>query len=363
MIAAALRSSLRDALMIAERFSGKNVSLPVVGNVLLKSEGKSLLVQATNLESGIEITIPAKISREGSITVPPRVLSSLLSTLSDEKITLHEKQNSLILETDSSKTEIRGIAGREFPIMPTIKPQTRAVLENAILQRELSRVLPAISVSDFKPEISGALLRVKNKEFIVTGTDTFRLAEARIKKFESDSEFSHILPLRPLTELVKVSGAEGETEFLFGGGEVQMETDSVRLVSRLIGGRYPEYENLIPHEFSATIRVPREELLQAVRLSGVFQSKLHDVILSYRAGHLSLEITNPEVGSHRREIEAKVSGKPGRVAFNHRYLSDALEALAASEIALFVTDETRPALVRDESDPSFFTILMPIRIS
>lgn len=247
--------------------------------------------------------------------------------------------------------------------MPAIRRSSSLTVENEPFLRELRRIIPTISISDFKPEISGLYLRAKKKELILTGTDTFRLAESKIKQFESEGEFAHIIPLRPLAEFLRSAPFDGETTLDFGEGQVSIETGSIRIVSRLIGGRYPEYENLIPTEFSATIRAPREELLSAVRLSGIFQSKLNDVVLSYRAGNLALEITNPEVGTHRREIEARISGKPGRVAFNHRYLSDALEALSAPEAALFVTDEARPAVLRDENDPTFFTILMPIRTS
>lgn len=363
MVATILRSVLRDALVTAERFAGKNISLPVVSNVLLRAGKKEVVIQATNLESGIEVSIPAKITKEGSVTIPPRVLSSILGTLSDETVTLHERQNTLILETESSKTEIRGIPAQDFPIMPSVKKSSSLTVGNQAFLKELSRVLPAISVSDFKPEISGLYLRAKKKELVLTGTDTFRLAEAKIKDFSAEGEFAHILPLRPLGEFTRAALPEGETTVSFGESQMVLETESMKIVSRLIGGRYPEYENLIPTEFSATIRLPREELLGAVRLSGVFQSKLHDIVLGYRAGHLALEITNPEVGTHRREIEARISGKPGRIAFNHRYLSDALEAQSSSEIAIFITDETRPAIVRDENDPNFFTILMPIRIS
>ncbi|MBI2054700.1 MAG: DNA polymerase III subunit beta [Candidatus Sungbacteria bacterium] len=363
MIVTVMRMVLRDGLSIAERFCGKQLSLPIVGNILIKTEGQKLKIQATNLELGIEISIPAKITKEGGITIPPRILSSLLQTLTDEKITLQEKQNTLILETNSSKSEIRGIPWKDFPIMPLIKGKVRIVIPNTLFINQLNKVLPAVSVNDFKPEIGGVLFFTDKKVLILAGTDTFRLSEALVKDFNPEEPVSAIIPLRPLQELVKIAKPDEETTITIHEGQAAIETGSARIISRLVGGRYPEYKNLIPKDFSTTIRVPREELLDAARLSGAFASKLNDILLSYRPGHLVVEIVNPEVGKHTREIGAKISGKSGRIGFNYRYLSDALETISSKEVSVYLTDETKPALIKDEGDQTFFTILMPIRIS
>ncbi|MBI4134624.1 MAG: DNA polymerase III subunit beta [Candidatus Sungbacteria bacterium] len=363
MTITALREELRDALSIAERFSGKQLSLPVVGNVLLKAESQKLRIQSTNLETGLEIVIPAKVTKEGSVTVPPRILLSLLQTLPDLAINLEERKNSVVVETDSSKTEIRGISASEFPIMPTIKAKSTLSVPNQAFIRQLTRVIPAISQSDFKPEISGMLLKTEKKHLVLVGTDTFRLVEARIEDYKVSDEISVIIPIRALQELLRLTDPEGETAFKISGEQVMIETGPVRMITRLMSGRYPEYQALIPKDFSATVRVARGEVMASVRLASAFASKLHDVILHYRPGHFAVEIVNPETGNHQREIKASVSGKAGKVAFNHRYLSDAIEAPDAPEVVLHITDETRPALIRDEVDSSFFTILMPLRVS
>lgn len=363
MIVTVIRAVLRDGLSVAERFCGKQLSLPIASNILIKTDGQKLKIQATNLELGIEVTIPAKITKEGGITVPPRILSSLLQTLIDEKITLQEKQNTLILETKSSKSEIRGIPWKDFPIMPLIKSKTKLIIPNTPFINQLIKVLPSVSASDFKPEIGGVLFFMDKKVLALAGTDTFRLSEALVKDFKSEEPVSIIIPLRPMQELVRVAKSDEETTITIHEGQAAIETGPVRIISRLVGGRYPEYKNLIPKDFATTIRVPREELLESARLSGVFASKLNDVLLSYGPGRLTVEITNPEVGKHTREIGAKISGKSGRIGFNYRYLSDALETASSKEVSIYLTDETKPALIRDEEDQTFFTILMPIRIS
>lgn len=363
MIVTILREELKSAISIAERFVGKQLSLPIASNVLLKTEGQKLKLRATNLEIGIEITLPAKVTKEGSIAIPPRILSSVLQTLNDLKVTLQEEGGALLIETDASQSEIRGISGKDFPIMPGVATKSSLKITNQLLIPQLTRVLPTVSPSEFKPEISGVLFKTSKKEVFLVGTDTFRLAEAKIPGFEAEGETLAIIPLRPLQEFARIADLGEETIFTFGEGQVSIQTGEVVIISRLLGGRYPEYQALVPTQFSTTLRIPRNELLASARLSSAFGSKLHDVILSYRPNHLTAEIVSPEVGKHTKEISAHVSGKSGRVGFNYRYLSDALEALNSEETTLSLIDETRPALLQDDTDPSFFTILMPIRIS
>lgn len=363
MLITADRKELVDALLIAEKFSGRQFSLPVVGNILIKAGLQKVKIQSTNLETGIEIAISAKVVKDGSVTVPPRILSALLNTLSNEVITLQESKNSVIVETDSSKTEIRGISASEFPLMPSIKTKVALTVPNQDFFRQVSRVLPAVSQSDFKPEISGLLLKTDGNSLKITGTDTFRLVETRVDNIKNSEDVYCIVPARPIHEFIRLADPESETALQTDGDQMLIETDRIKMITRLISGRYPEYQGLIPKDFTATIRASRKDLLSSLKLAGVLASKLQDIILHYRPNHLNLEIINPEAGSHEREITAQVSGKAGKISFNHRYLSDALEALASEDVTLRVSDETRPALIQDEADQTFFAILMPLRIS
>lgn len=364
MIITVLREELRDALLICERFSSRQLTLPVVGNVLLKTLGQKLKIQATNLEMGIEVPIQAKVIKEGMITVPPRILSSLLQTITEEKITLEEKQGTLCVDGGTSQSEIRGIPGGDFPIMPNLGEGTVIKILNNLLINQISRVIPSITPSDFKPEISGILFNLKKNNLIIAGTDTFRLSEAKIKEFSVQGDYlPFIIPLRPIQELIKIARPDDETKFNFKDSQVAIETgEGIKIISRLISGKYPEYEGLIPKEFAASLRLPRVEMLNTVKLSGVFATKLNDIILTYRTNNLIVEIINPEVGKFTKEIKAKVSGKSGKIGFNYRYLSDALDVLSSDDVLLSLTDETKPVLIQDEADQSFFSILMPIRI-
>ena len=356
------RSSILEALGIIERFTGKNINLPIINNVLLKTSGSRLILQATNLESGAEISVNAKVIKEGSLAIPTRILSSVLQTITDENIVLKEKNLILLVETENTNSEIRGLTGSDFPIIPSIEKSTNIIIKNDDLSHILSKILPIISISDFKPEISGLYLYIKNKELVFVGTDTFRLFEERIDNFESSGEASIIIPVRPMHELLKAMDKTGETTISFNNEQVAIKTGGLRIVTRLINGAYPEYKNLIPKDFSTTLHVPKSEFLASARLSGVFASKLHDIILLYKKGTLTLEITNPEIGKHIKTMEADISGKEGRIGFNYSYLSDAVESITAETVTICLNDESRPAVLKDSLRPKFTAVVMPLRI-
>ncbi len=362
MVITCLRSVLKDAVSVIERFTGKNPSLPIISNILLKTESQKLILKATNLEIGIEITIPAKVIKDGSIAIPPRILSSILQTITDEKISLEEKNQKLHLETDLTSTEIHGMDSKDFPIIPTIKQGNKLRIPNGTLIKILSHILQVISVSDFKPEISGLYVKSEKNTLIFAGTDSFRLTEERTSDFTGE-DIQAIIPLRPLQELLKIiSAADGETEFVLSKDQALIKTGNTQIVTRLIQGTFPDYTNLIPKEFSTTIRAPKDDLSVGVRLSGVFASKLNDILLSYQKDRLVLEIVSPEVGKHTKEIKAETFGKSGRVGFNHRYLSDAIDTVDSETVFLGLNDETKPVVVKDEKNPHLVSIIMPLRI-
>ncbi|MBI2096621.1 MAG: DNA polymerase III subunit beta [Candidatus Sungbacteria bacterium] len=363
MVVTCLRSTLKDAVSVVERFTGKNPSLPIIGNILLKVDGQKIILKATNLEVGIEVTIPAKVTKEGVIAIPPRILSSILQTIPDEKISLEEKNNKLYIETEFTKSEIYGMDTKDFPILPAVKQGNRIQIQDQVLFKILSHILPVITISDFKPEISGLHIRTEKTHLVFAGTDSFRLAEERTTAFEGDKEIHFIIPLRPLQELVKIiSVTSGEVKFLFNKDQVQINIGNTQIITQLIQGAFPDYKNLVPKEFSTTVRALKTDLLVGTRLTSVFASKLNDVLLSYQKDRLILEIVNPDVGKHTKEMKAEVLGKSGHVGFNHRYLSDAIDAIESETVFLGISDETRPTVVKDESNPSFFSIIMPLRI-
>ena len=359
----ARKDNLASALAIAERFVGKNSALPVLGGVLLEVANNLLVVTATNLEHAIQIQVRGNPERDGKISVPARLVSSLIQSTKEETIELEAVKDQLIVKTGARKTRINTFPVEEFPLIPKVKKTHEATVENSLFSAALERVLPAVSASGFKPELSGVYVQVFPKEVRLAATDTARLAESVLPVAKSpDESFSFILPHRIGQEISRLR-SEGDITITFGDNQVLFSLDGIEITSRIIDGAFPEYRAVIPTQFETSSFDSRTELMDAVRVAGLFASKLQDVTLSFADSKLTATSTNVEVGENTAMLPAECSGKEAEIRFNYRYLLDGLATLAEDQIFIGCNKETSPALFRDKSDTSFVYILMPLRLS
>ena len=362
-----VKENLERALFLAERFTGKNVTLPILGNVLLEAEGAELFITATNLEYGIRVSVPGNGSRGGRASVPAKILSSLLQSLREEKLELEEKQGNVTLKTDSRDIKINGMNPDDFPLLPKIKKTASFSVENSALKHAVEKVIPAVSPSEFKPELAGVFFKISGAVLHCAATDTFRLAEKKVeleRKIEGGT-VSFILPYRVSQELVRVSDEvdEEEVKISLGENQILFEMGRAKIVSRLIEGAFPEYSGIIPKNYEGTAYINRADFTSAVRGSTVFASKLQDVTLMVGKNKAEIVASNPEVGEYKTELAAAFNGKETKISFNHRYLLDGLNALEDEEIFVGLNGTNAPALLQNKSDGSFIYVVMPIRTS
>lgn len=371
-----LKEKLEKALVVAERFTGKNVTLPILGNVLLETDETMLYVTATNLEYAVRIKVPGKVLRSGKVSVPAKIVSSLVQSTRFEKIDLEEKRGNLFITTDTRNSMINGISVDDFPLLPKIKKTAFFVLDHLSLTAGLFKVLPAVSLSEFKPELNGIFFRVSGNILYLAATDTFRLAEKILELTEKSQgeggEINFILPQRMAQELTRLP-AKDELTVSLGDNQVLFETDEIKIISRLIEGNFPEYSGIVPKNFEITSFIKKDELIEAVRSSSIFVSKLQEVRLNLGSQILEIASANPEVGEYKTRLEAQSSGKglspnagqEGGISlnFNFRYLLDGLNSLDDKEVFLGFNSENSPTILRNKEEGSFKYILMPIRVS
>ena len=361
-----IKSHLEHALSYAERFVGKNITLPILGNVLLSADEGGLTVTATNLEHAIEIHVPGDTKRPGKVSVPARIISSLIQGTREEKIELDAKQGNLLIASDSRQSRVNGMSADDFPLIPKIKKVTGFSARADMLSSALQHVLPAVSSSDFKPELGGVLLKARENVLTLAATDTFRLAEEEIAITKGPSApSSSIAPQRTGQEIARILG-EYQEEYVtaaLGENQLLVTAGPVRITTRLIEGAFPEYRAIIPSRFETSAFITREELNEAVRSSGIFVSKLQEVTLNFAGGFVEVVSANPEVGEYRTKIKAHITGKDNAISFNYRYLLDGITALEEEELFFGLTDASAPALMRNKSAHSFTYVVMPIRLT
>lgn len=350
--------------MAAERFSGKHATLPILANILLEQEGNTLRVTATNLESAIQITIPGAGSQTERLTVPAKIASSLIQSMSDENVELQGKQGNLHIKTGTRESRINGMPADDFPLMPKIKKTSAFSVSAPDIRAGFERVLPACATSEFRPELGGVYVQVTPHALYFAATDTFRLAEKTIlyEKKGVDESFSFILPFRIAQEMGRVLDGDGGVRVTIGDNQALFEMEDVHVLARTIEGAFPEYRAIIPKQFETSCFVKKNELTAGIKASSIFASKLQDVSLSIQDKKIHLNAANQEVGEHKSILACALTGKDVSVSFNYRYLFDGIQLVDEEELFMGFNGENGPCVIRNKEDASFLYVLMPIRL-
>lgn len=373
--------NLKKGILIAEKIIGKNLTLPILSNILLEAEKGGLKVSATNLEIGLVTKIRAKIEKEGKIAVPGRIIGGILSQLEDgSQITLEEKNSILKMLYNGNSAAIKGMDAKDFPIIP--KPESKFLFEISAseMQKKAGNVLAAAATSDTRQELTGAHLELGETKITLAATDSFRLSEAVIKldKAKVTEDYKKylaknsavIVPARTLSEIIRAISAEDENVKVYlAENQIFFETADVLFVSRLIDGKYPEYKQVVPKEFSLNMIVKKEDLLKAARLAGVFSdSKSREVRLKIDGGKGKIMVfaESVESGEGAWSVDFQSDTKSDlEVAFNNRFLLDGLNSISTEEIYIGANDAFGPVMLREvvagKPQLDYFHIIMPIR--
>lgn len=360
-----ITEQVRHGLSAAERFNGKNTTLPILANVLMEVDGNTLKLITTNLESGIQVVIHGNGGSSGRVCVPIKVLSSFLQSVNDEKIQIEEKQGNLLVTADLRTTRINGVPADDFPLLPKITKSESFQIDAVSLKNGLEKVLPAVSASEFKPELSGVYIGVSPTQVKFAATDTFRLAEKTVtldEKYKNKS-FSFIMPHRIAQEIIRVIGDDEEVTISMSENQALIETDGLMIVSRLVEGNFPDYGGIIPKNFETSCHVSRTPLVSAVRASSIFASKLQDVMFNTTAKAIDINSSNQDVGEYINSLPCSIAGKETSVSFNCRYLLDGLQSLDEDDVFVGFNGKQGPTLLRNKADGSFLYVVMPIRIA
>ena len=353
---------LQDAVLTTERFIGRHITLAILSHLLFKASDRKITINATNLEMGIEYTVPGKIIKTGVVAVPAKLLSQILQSLPDETVTLEAKTHQLILHTPSSDITLHGANPEDFPSLPIIHPEFEFTINATLFTEAIQQVIPAIAASTVKPELTGILISASPHTLTFAATDSFRLAEKTLNGLDGVLWAAEcIVPARALQELLRTVTPGAELKVAVGEHQIVFTWNETRILSRLIDGSYPPYRTIIPKGYESTIVVARAELIQKIRLAAVFSSRLNDVTLTFSPTELSVATTNAESGDSTARLAAKGRGAAGSVMFNYRYLSDGIEAAGGENAALHLNGVTGAALIQNPNDTSFSYFLMPIR--
>jgi DNA polymerase III subunit beta len=364
-----LRNNLKEGLNAVERTVSENSNLPILKNVLIKTFNNKIQLSATNLELAITKFISGKIIEDGNITVPLSTLLSITNNTNSERINIETENNTLIFKTDNYEAVIQGLPEEEFPIIPKIENVKNYIqLESEVFKDGLLKVINAAQFSEIRPEISGILLDFQMTNFKLAATDSFRLSEKTINDSAFKSTFQRgfkiIIPLKTAQELLRIINS-GLLNIFIDPNQILFKNEELEMISRLIDGNYPDYEQIVPKSLETEIVVNRDHLLSAIKLVSTFSGKVNDIKIKFDEGKKSLEIysANQYLGENKYLVPVKVKGKFFENSFNWRYLLDGLRNFNNSDIIFGVNGDVRPSVLKNPSDNSYFYIVMPIKNS
>jgi DNA polymerase-3 subunit beta len=371
------QKALAEGLATVNRAVPSKSPLPVLSNVLLASDEGRLKLVANNLEMAISAWIGADVAEPGSVTLPARLLSDFVTSLGggDVQMALKAGTKTMNLRCGRFEANINGMDAADFPAVPSVDEGARCRIAAKTLRTAISQVAFAAATDETRPVLSGVLLTVEGDELTLAAADGFRLAVRTAPLLEGLGErLSVIVPARALIELSRIL-PDVDDPVEIGAtpnqNQVMFQYPGLLLVSRLIEGQFPDYQRIIPQKYQTRIVLPVSDFLQATKTASVFSRDNSNIVRisatpsgdELSPGRVDVLASSAEMGDNAGQLDGSVEGDETQIAFNVRYLRDALEAVNSGEVALEITGPTSPGLLKPVAGSGHIHVIMPMHVS
>lgn len=354
---------IKNALSTVEKMTGKNLTLPVLSSILWIAEDKNLKLRATNLNLGIEYNIPAKIEKNGIIAIKGDILSSIFSNLPNDSFINFEKNNeNLSIKTKNNNILLKSIPYDDFPTIPQVSGDKFIISSKKIIEG-IKSVYYSSAFSDIKPEIGSVYIYPDEDNLIFVSTDSFRLAEKKVKIKQRLSFDGVLIPVKNITEIIKVfENINEDIEITLQKTQISFKTKNIYLTSRIVDGNFPDYKQIIPKDSSTDIVVLKQDLLTSLKLSNIFSDKFNQITMSSRINDKIFEIKskNSEIGENTTNISASISGEDISVDFNYKYIIDCFQSISTDSLNIRLNGNNKPMVIKPVGDLSFMYLVMPM---
>ncbi|MGB3922015.1 MAG: DNA polymerase III subunit beta [Minisyncoccia bacterium] len=362
-----IKEQLEEALNKANKVSARSNALPVLSGLYLSARQNALAIKATNLDLGISISIPVRITEPGIAVVPAQIITSFISSLSSDKsINISTKGQTLEIKTKNTKTVIKTIPNEDFPVIPEIEDEKAFSIQARDLVFGIRSVVYAAAVGGARPELSAVSLTHEGDALVFAATDSFRLAEKRIRVKKAPRFKQILIPQKNAVEISRIfDKGEEDVSISVEEHQIAMRAGGVYLTSRIVDGSFPDYKQIIPKEMKSKAIVLKQDLINALKTSLIFSDNFNQLTfkLMPKAKSFELESKNNAVGENTDAVDAALEGEDISVNINHRYFTDCFQSIITDSVSLEFGGEARPILVRGVGDTSFLYLVMPMNQS
>lgn len=360
-----VKERFESALGAVEKISSKTATLPILSAVFLEAKNGTLLLRTTNLELGVELSIPVKVVKEGRVALPAHTLLSFVSAIQGEKnISLEVEGGVVIVSLGKSVAKINTLPVSEFPSIPALHTTNIFTFPLSDFVEGVKAVLFSSATTTLKPEYASILFHIEGDIALFVATDSFRLAEKKITTKRAKTTEKMLIPSKNAAEIARTLSflSEKEVEVRIEGQQAAFVAGSAYITSRLIEGSFPDYKQIIPKEPATEVVVGKEDLLGAMRAATIFSDSFLQVGFSInpKEKRFSIETKNQTTGEQQAFLPAAFKGEAVSMNFNHRYVMDAFPSIHSDNLSFSFNGPNKPVIIRGASDKSFMYIVMPM---
>jgi DNA polymerase-3 subunit beta len=361
------KDELAEKLQVVGRGVSTRTTVQILAGIMLRAAGGRLHLSATDMEISVRDSLEAEVGEEGAIVVPGRLLVDIVRLLPAGEVTLEHRADEGVarLTCGSASYSLNTYGPEDFPRLPEIDPESAFSVEREAFLDTIGRVGRSASRDESRPVLTGILVRFEGDSLVMAATDSYRLSvKETTLSGGPGQELEAIVPARALQELARV-GQAAESDVIQVGvqeNQVVFGVDGVWLTARRIDGQFPNYKQLLPEQFEAEVHLPREELLDVVRRTGLLAQRKSPLRLRFEDGALTVSAQTQDVGEARESLPVSYGGEPLEIGFNAEFLRDGLESVTDETARLKLISPLRPGLLHGESD-DFLYLIMPIRLA
>lgn len=361
----AARETILKPLQTVVGVVERRQTMPILSNVLLSAQGNKLAITATDLEVEMVAEAEAKVDAKGEITVPGRKLHDIFRALPDGvTVELSLSGDRLTVKAGRSRFTLSTLRAADFPTVDEIAAKQTLRVKRSDLRRLVDKTHFSMAQQDVRYYLNGLLLETDKKRLRGVATDGHRLALSEVELSSPASKDEQlIVPRKGVLELSRLLDGEGDVELSLGANHIRVQLDGIRLTSKLIDGRFPEYGRVVPNQPKNVLKADRNLFRQALQRTAILSNeKYRGVRLELSANSVTLQANNPEQEEAVETLEVEYSGDTLEIGFNVNYLLDALAAVDSEQVEFGVTDANSSCLIRQPGGDQTKFVVMPMRL-
>ncbi|MDD5655603.1 MAG: DNA polymerase III subunit beta [Candidatus Omnitrophica bacterium] len=358
------KQGLLNGTSIVQNAINPRGALPILSNILLENYQKTLRLISTDLDICVSYSLVVDSQEDGAITVPAKRFFDIIRELPEGEVSVTTKKNNMVtIESQNCLFKIMGLPKEDFPKLPEFKDKEAIKIEQGVLKEMFALTSFAVSHDEARYILNGILMKIKKNALTLVATDGRRLAIIERKiDFNSTKETQAIIPLKTIQELLRNLNEEKELSLVMTHNQALFDMGQTTVISRLIEGEFPDYQQVVPAPAEDKIIVDREPFLLAVKRASLLATPDYQAVkMEVFKNRMILSKSTPDIGESREDVEVEYQGKEMVIGFNPSFLVDALKNLKIEKVCFEIAGADKPGVIR--TDSNYIYVVLPMRLS